>query len=194
MGLLLFDCIFKCTLKLLYNQNCNHLYSVRKMLLATLLQCCQPCSESSFIIILVLMCLIWMDLQLSYNETLLNHDHDHHTLESYNIIHVATVSYMVSRRVNNQTTWRCSIQCPNSIWNVTWHSSQLFEPKNYLDVQIWGLCRKDIQTCYWLYGASRVIVSSNIVFQGPGGICIWWFLCDSCSNDGRNIVIISFWK
>ena len=132
MGLLLFDCIFKCTLKLIYNQNCNHLYSVPKMLLATLLQCCQPCSESSFVIILVLMCMIWMDLQLSYNETLLNHDLDHHTLESYNIIHVATVSYMVSRRVNNQTTWCCYIQCPNSIWNVTWHSSSTFWTKELL--------------------------------------------------------------
>ena len=40
-------------------KNCNQLYSAHRMILATLLQCCQHDSGSSFIIILYLWCRNW---------------------------------------------------------------------------------------------------------------------------------------
>ena len=49
MGLYLSNCMFKCTLKVLRNHNCNRLYSVDNLVLATLLQCCQPSGGSMFL-------------------------------------------------------------------------------------------------------------------------------------------------
>jgi hypothetical protein len=40
----------QCHLTFTYNQNCNQLYSAHRMIFATLLQCCQHDSGSSFVI------------------------------------------------------------------------------------------------------------------------------------------------
>ena len=64
MELYLFDWMFKCTFTFLHKHNFNHLYSVyRKMVLATLLQCCWPFSGRSSIIIFIAMCLERMNFQ-----------------------------------------------------------------------------------------------------------------------------------